>query len=314
MDSANQVHQPSCQSFRTAYPEISVSAEVPVSLGMLEGQPIEQQFDFTNDPIPINATDLFIQVAYRGPLGDEADGIAVGSIDVSEPSYENYLAMTDIPLQYQEDGSTWKWGAWTSPPWSTWISPVDGRTITHPEPDPVADLALTHVEICDNGFQIYTSTSTEQLPEDHVVRIAVLRDFTSRTVKMQDTSQGQFASPSTVNIYTRNGGDINQAQNEQGDGSFTTYRFYGRGLVLGDTKSYTYIPTCIDPYPNAACPANPQDPPSPWDVPPATTALPDITPPAAGFISENVGQVILPITSGANQTAACTIQGDYLPY
>jgi hypothetical protein len=281
---------------------------------MLEGQPIEQQFDFTNDPIPINATDLFIQVAYRGPLGDEADGIAVGSIDVSEPSYENYLAMTDIPLQYQEDGSTWKWGAWTSPPWSTWISPVDGRTITHPEPDPVADLALTHVEICDNGFQIYTSTSTEQLPEDHVVRIAVLRDFTSRTVKMQDTSQGQFASPSTVNIYTRNGGDINQAQNEQGDGSFTTYRFYGRGLVLGDTKSYTYIPTCIDPYPNAACPANPQDPPSPWDVPPATTALPDITPPAAGFISENIGQVILPITSGANQTAACTIQGDYLPY
>ncbi|MBS0555956.1 MAG: hypothetical protein JSR27_00925, partial [Proteobacteria bacterium] len=240
----------------------------------------------------------------------ETDGIAVGSIDVSEPSYENNLAMTDIPLQYQEDGSTWKWEAWTSPPWSSWIWPVDGRTITHAEPDPVADLALTHVEICDDGFQIYTSTSTEQLPEDHVVRIAVLRDFTSHTIKSQDTFQGQFASPSAVGTYTRSGGDINQAQNERGDGNFTTYRFYGRGFVNGDTKSYSFIGTCIAPYPST-CPTVPQDPPSPWD---ATAALPDITPPAAGFISENIGQVILPITSGGNQTAACTIQGDYLPY
>jgi hypothetical protein len=73
---------------RTNYQEISVSKPAAMSSTDLNGttsMPIA--FDFSSDPIPINATDLFIQVVYRGQLGDEPDGIAVGSIDVREPTY-----------------------------------------------------------------------------------------------------------------------------------------------------------------------------------------------------------------------------------
>jgi len=73
---------------RTNYQEISVSAPAAATssnLNNANSQPIT--FDFSNDPIPINATDLFIQVIYRGQLGDEPDGIAVGVIDVGEPTY-----------------------------------------------------------------------------------------------------------------------------------------------------------------------------------------------------------------------------------
>jgi hypothetical protein len=43
-------------------------------------------FDFPN-PIPINATDLQLQVVYRGPLGSEPDAVAVATRDISEPTY-----------------------------------------------------------------------------------------------------------------------------------------------------------------------------------------------------------------------------------
>ena len=65
-------------STRTNYQEISVSAEMPIASetdlpGGRGGAPatLEKTFDFTADPIPINATDLIIQVVYRGQLGGE---------------------------------------------------------------------------------------------------------------------------------------------------------------------------------------------------------------------------------------------------
>lgn len=73
---------------RTNYQEISVSKPLAIGAADLNGtNSYAVAFDFSNDPIPINATDLFIQVVYRGQLGEEADGIAVGMIDVSEPTY-----------------------------------------------------------------------------------------------------------------------------------------------------------------------------------------------------------------------------------
>lgn len=73
---------------RSNYQEISVSKPLAISAANLNGSSsYAVAFDFSSDPIPINATDLFIQVVYRGPLGAEPDGIAVGMIDVSEPTY-----------------------------------------------------------------------------------------------------------------------------------------------------------------------------------------------------------------------------------
>jgi hypothetical protein len=89
IDANGSVTVPNCPlGNRSAYQEISVSKPASASAADLNGTTsVPMTFDFGNDPIPVNATDLFVQVVYRGPLGDEPDGIAVGSYDVREPSY-----------------------------------------------------------------------------------------------------------------------------------------------------------------------------------------------------------------------------------
>ncbi len=75
---------------RSTEEEIVVSQEVnvaglPGSLDV-EAQPVT--FAFPNpDQIPINATDLYLQVVYRGPLGEESDAVVVATKDISEPNY-----------------------------------------------------------------------------------------------------------------------------------------------------------------------------------------------------------------------------------
>ena len=53
----------------------------------LDKTPAEFTFDFGSQPIPVNARDLRIQVVYTGQLGAEADGIAFGGRDISEPTH-----------------------------------------------------------------------------------------------------------------------------------------------------------------------------------------------------------------------------------
>jgi len=104
------ITEPGCgsgQTVRTDYQEISVSAPLTVAAGELDNQAagtgIEKLFDFASDPIPVNATDLFIQVVYRGTLGQETDGVAVGTLDVREPTFTSFWNNTD----YWWNGGTW---------------------------------------------------------------------------------------------------------------------------------------------------------------------------------------------------------------
>jgi hypothetical protein len=48
--------------------------------------PIKLEFDLSQTPIPINATDLYLLVVYRGKLGQEEGAVAVGFKDISEPT------------------------------------------------------------------------------------------------------------------------------------------------------------------------------------------------------------------------------------
>ncbi len=101
------VTEPSCPpdtTPRTGFQEIAVSAPLTIaSLADLPGGegvaglavPVEKVFDFSNDPIPVNATDLFLQVIYRGALGEEPDGIALGSYDAREPAFVGIWNNTD---------------------------------------------------------------------------------------------------------------------------------------------------------------------------------------------------------------------------
>ncbi|MGD9582354.1 MAG: hypothetical protein AB7V26_01600 [Lysobacterales bacterium] len=105
--STGTVTEPSCPpdtTPRTGFQEIAVSAPLTIaSVADLPGGegvagpalPVEKVFDFSADPIPVNATDLFIQVVYRGALGEEPDGIALGSYDVREPAFVGIWNNTD---------------------------------------------------------------------------------------------------------------------------------------------------------------------------------------------------------------------------
>jgi hypothetical protein len=69
-----------------AVEEILVSDEVDVGADVNTATRATRTFNFPT-PIPINATDLFLQVVYRGPLGEEADAVAVATKDISEPTF-----------------------------------------------------------------------------------------------------------------------------------------------------------------------------------------------------------------------------------
>ncbi len=49
-------------------------------------EPVELTFDLSGTPIPLWATDVYLQVIYKGQLGQEADAVAVGFKDIGEPT------------------------------------------------------------------------------------------------------------------------------------------------------------------------------------------------------------------------------------
>lgn len=56
----------------------------------------EMSFDFGQTPIPVNATDLFIQFVYRGRLGSEDNAVAAATTDVFEPTHLAFFNGTDV--------------------------------------------------------------------------------------------------------------------------------------------------------------------------------------------------------------------------
>ncbi len=76
----------SCRS-----PEEEIVVSAPMALSVLEEQE-EREIAFTFPKvIPINATDLYLQVVFQGKLGEEVDAVAVATKDISEA---NYFAFT----------------------------------------------------------------------------------------------------------------------------------------------------------------------------------------------------------------------------
>ncbi len=82
---------------RTTYEEVAVSQSVTVA-SLSATQPQAFSFDFSANPIPLNATDLYLQVVYRGGLGSEADAVVVATRDIAEPTYLSLANYTDYYL------------------------------------------------------------------------------------------------------------------------------------------------------------------------------------------------------------------------
>ncbi|MDH5649976.1 MAG: hypothetical protein OEY67_10015, partial [Gammaproteobacteria bacterium] len=63
------------------------SAGVVDNVSLNSASLVQLEFDFSNDPIPVNAWDLYLQVVYRGQLGEESDAVVVHTEDIYEPSF-----------------------------------------------------------------------------------------------------------------------------------------------------------------------------------------------------------------------------------
>ena len=81
--------------------EIVVSAGRAVA-ALPSGATLALAFEFKAQPIPINATDVTLQVVYRGKLGNEDDAVAVTTRNVAEPTYLALENTTD----YRFSGAT----------------------------------------------------------------------------------------------------------------------------------------------------------------------------------------------------------------
>ncbi|MBF0609235.1 MAG: hypothetical protein HQL61_16980 [Magnetococcales bacterium] len=71
VDSSNDVHHATATNYGVTIPRDTYR---------------ELTFDLTNTPIPILATDVYLQIAYRGNIGLNSDEVAFGYKDISEPT------------------------------------------------------------------------------------------------------------------------------------------------------------------------------------------------------------------------------------
>ena len=77
--------------------EFSYSVSAPIVIGALSSTiPEEYIFDFSEVPIPAGVTDLYLQVVFKGTLGNEKDiAVAVGTKDLNEPMHVCTFNSTD---------------------------------------------------------------------------------------------------------------------------------------------------------------------------------------------------------------------------
>lgn len=94
--STGEVLWPVCEGDEVMFPpEEFIIKSAEQSLSLSSGG--EQELTFVlPEPVPFAATDVYLQVIYRGPLGQEGGAVAVGTADISEPTYVAIFNATDL--------------------------------------------------------------------------------------------------------------------------------------------------------------------------------------------------------------------------
>lgn len=183
------------------------------------------EFNFSGDAIPINATDLFLQVAYRGPLGEETDGIAFGSKDILEPNFYTQFNNTDF---------TFLSGVWT-PDANVPMPPRQPAPIDPSIPASYYDTPLLEVSICFNQQRIAHMNQPNTLAARQYSRVAVLTDptylnlFTVTRTGLDTT--GHLTSDGFMKPSQHEAATEQVDMDNRYDPDPITY--YGRGTVLG---------------------------------------------------------------------------------
>jgi hypothetical protein len=178
---------PACRSTAES---IVVSAANPISA--LGRDFVESTFAFT-DPIPINATDLYLQVVFQGKLGVEEGALAIATVDVREPTFLIFSNDTDFQAVYNMDGTF-------------------ARTVPYHE----AGASSLNLELRFKQDAKDATAVTAQLDPGFYHRIAVLTDqdyvdyfLAERFLSEQNFFTQEWVPPATVNQTFSTGQVIN---------------------------------------------------------------------------------------------------------
>ena len=173
---------------RSAYPEISVSDKFVVdssgdfqlgdtTLNINSQTPNLINFTFTSDPIPINATDLYFEIVFNGTIGDtsggdanqyEVNSVAVGSVDVSEPTFNTFINLMNYYYITSTDS------------WTTSDAAFEQNYIVQNYPySPNADIMKINACSGTDAMLVYDATKNgpaNGLIPGHALRMATILD------------------------------------------------------------------------------------------------------------------------------------------
>ena len=82
------------QNYSTTQEYITVSDPLPLT-GLQYNSAQDVQATFSQGLIPINATDLYLQVVFKGKLGSEEGAVAVSTKDIAEPNFYTFVNNSD---------------------------------------------------------------------------------------------------------------------------------------------------------------------------------------------------------------------------
>jgi len=175
------------QTCRAPTEEIVVSAPQSVPQGINDEAKVVA-FTFPNK-VPINATDAYLQVVYRGPLGDEADAVVVATRDIAEPLYLSQYALWD-QFSYQHhpfvEPGPYSFAEWCAQGYPSYDDCRNGMGATLKirfGPSPGYTDAPAYAEGEWNPLAVeppFTPVATMTAPVGTYTRVAMLADGTPR--------------------------------------------------------------------------------------------------------------------------------------
>lgn len=179
---------------RTKAEEIVVSESVAVP-GLSSTQLQDFSFNFSSNPIPINATDLYLQVVYRGGLGVETDAVVVATRDISEPTY---ISLTNDTDYYLLDGIFY-------PPQTVLDTPALFSRIDNDRDgkyNPVIDVNIDPIPLAYSFNFGGPTLGTVSIPPARFSRFAILVDNPAFTINILKQTFGSWISPNVKsNIF-----------------------------------------------------------------------------------------------------------------
>ena len=175
---ANGPNAPDIVACRSTEEEAAISAPKPsITLGA-GAAPQALSFDFSAAPIPVNATDLFLQLVYRGPMGSETDAVAVGTLDLFEPThiaFMNGFDVTEISDKFYLFDDILAGIAAGDPTFAT-IDLNQDKAFTIPPDRNITPISLSNVAISFTGPNQNPIATIASLPAGRFARMTVLTD------------------------------------------------------------------------------------------------------------------------------------------